>query len=92
MQPDRFHQSQYYIAALFALVFGLLYTFGPANKAEALLGLTTTCVGFCVGKFSNGFKKRAIEAGDGETCPYDGQACDPSNGCRHPQTAAGKGA
>ncbi len=54
---DRFHQTQYFVAAVLALAFGLLYAFCPEPRSDLIGGMTAACVGFVIGKFSNGFKK-----------------------------------
>lgn len=64
--PDRFHQVQYLIAAGLGLVFGVLYAFAPQARAEGLLTLATAAVGFCLGKFSNGFNRARRGGGNDE--------------------------
>jgi hypothetical protein len=54
MKPD-FHAVQYYIAGLLALTGVVAYCFAPESRAQGLLSITLTLVGFLVGKFSNGF-------------------------------------
>lgn len=57
MQPSRFHQVQYIIAAALCALFGLLYALVPADRSDAILGLATTAAGFIFGKFSNGYRR-----------------------------------
>ena len=53
--PSKFHTIQFIMAGVLALTGMLGYIWCPSDRAEGLLILVTTLVGFLVGKFSNGY-------------------------------------
>ncbi len=55
--PDKFHQMQYLMAGVLAVICMFAYLFAPVTKSETLASLLSILVGFIVGKFSNGFKR-----------------------------------
>lgn len=67
--PERFHQVQYEIAGCLAALCILLYAFAPEARSDGILGLAASLVGFCIGKFSNGYKR-----------PSNGNGAAPTNG------------
>ncbi len=54
--PSKFHQQQYLVAGLLALVCLVMYNFAPPAKEAIYASQAALLVGFVVGKFSNGFK------------------------------------
>lgn len=55
--PNPSHAAQYKIAATLAVVFAVLYAFAPHDRSESLLTLTTACLTFILGKFTNGYHR-----------------------------------
>ncbi len=56
--PGRFHVVQFVIAGVLAMTATLGYIWCPRDRAEGLLILATTLIGFIVGKFSNGYGRK----------------------------------